>query len=78
MTTPFATHEVFNQSPPFQIQPLPFNSNCDPRLPSSGHTAAMQVGLGDGSVRGVSAGISPRTWWSAVTPTGGEVLGSDW
>jgi prepilin-type N-terminal cleavage/methylation domain-containing protein len=68
----------YNVTPPFQIQPAPYNGNCDPRLPSSGHTAVMQVGLGDGSVRGVSAGVSPRTWWSAVTPNGGEVLGSDW
>jgi len=38
----------------------------------------MQVGLGDGSVRGVSSSVSSTTWWSAVTPNAGEVLGSDW
>jgi hypothetical protein len=42
------------------------------------HTQAINVGLGDGSVRNVSANISGITWWSAVTPAGGEVLGSDW
>jgi prepilin-type N-terminal cleavage/methylation domain-containing protein len=68
----------YTQNPPFQIQPLPYSNNCDPRLPSTGHTAVMQVGLGDGSVRGVSSGVSPQTWWSGVTPNGGEVLGSDW
>jgi len=68
----------YTQSPPFQIQPLPYTSNCDSRLPSTGHTAVIQVGMGDGSVRGVSGGTSPNTWWSAVTPNGGEVLGSDW
>jgi prepilin-type N-terminal cleavage/methylation domain-containing protein len=38
----------------------------------------MQVALGDGSVRQVSANISPRTWWWAVTPADGNILGNDW
>jgi prepilin-type N-terminal cleavage/methylation domain-containing protein len=45
---------------------------------ASAHTGGISVGLGDGSVRFVSQGISGRTWWSAMTPSGGEVLGSDW
>jgi type II secretory pathway pseudopilin PulG len=36
------------------------------------------VGLGDGSVRGVSTSISLTTWQAACTSAGGEVLGSDW
>jgi type II secretory pathway pseudopilin PulG len=51
---------------------------CDPTIPQTPHTAGMIVGLGDGSVRIVSAGISPGTFWSLVTPAGGEVIGSDW
>ena len=38
----------------------------------------MNVGLADGSVRFLSTGMSGTTWWSAVTPAGGEVLGNDW
>jgi prepilin-type N-terminal cleavage/methylation domain-containing protein len=38
----------------------------------------IQVGLGDGSVRAVSSSISVVTWWSALTPRGGETLGSNW
>jgi hypothetical protein len=34
--------------------------------------------LCDGSVRMINTGISIRTWSAAVTPDGGEVLGSDW
>jgi hypothetical protein len=38
----------------------------------------MQVTLADASVRTLSRGMSGDTWWAAVTPAGGEVLGSDW
>jgi len=38
----------------------------------------LALGLADGSVRGVSPGLSGATWWAAVTPADGEVLGSDW
>jgi prepilin-type N-terminal cleavage/methylation domain-containing protein/prepilin-type processing-associated H-X9-DG protein len=60
----------------FQVQPA--QGNCDPSRASSAHTAGMNVALADGSVRFLSSGLSPTTWWSAVTPAGGEVLGSDW
>jgi type II secretory pathway pseudopilin PulG len=36
------------------------------------------VGMLDGSVRGVSDSVSHTTWKAALTPNGGEVLGSDW
>lgn len=41
-------------------------------------TDVINVGLGDGSVHFVSKKISHLTWISAITPAGGEVLGSDW
>jgi prepilin-type N-terminal cleavage/methylation domain-containing protein len=53
-------------------------TSCDFTMPSSGHTAGIMVGMADGSVRFVSQGISATTWWYAMTPQGGEVLGSDW
>jgi prepilin-type N-terminal cleavage/methylation domain-containing protein len=62
----------------FQVQPLPFNTNCEYRLPSSPHTAGIVVAMGDGSSRMVTQGISTTTWWAACTLAGGEVLGSDW
>jgi hypothetical protein len=61
----------------FQVQPTPFLGNCDPTRTATAHPG-MVVGLADGSVRTLSQGLSGETWWSAVTPTGGEVLGSDW
>jgi prepilin-type N-terminal cleavage/methylation domain-containing protein len=51
---------------------------CDPTTASAQHTAGVLVGLGDGSTRPVSAAVSMRTWNAALTPAGGEVLGSDW
>jgi hypothetical protein len=44
----------------------------------SPHTSGINVGLGDGSVRFVSGNISQTTWFAAVTPAGGEPLGTDW
>jgi len=38
----------------------------------------VNVGLADGSVRTVSIAVSQTTWQAALTPNGGEVLGSDW
>ena len=62
-----------------QVAPkLGAGGTCDPTTASAGHTGAVLVGIGDGSIRGVTASLSMRTWNAALTPTGGEVLGSDW
>jgi prepilin-type N-terminal cleavage/methylation domain-containing protein len=60
----------------FQVQPV--IGNCNPFVASTPHTSVMPACMGDGSVRGIGSGISATTWWYACTPTGGEVLGSDW
>jgi hypothetical protein len=62
----------------FQVQPTPFLGNCDPTRAATAHPGGMLVGLADGSVRTLAPSISGTTWWAAVTPSGGEVLGSDW
>ncbi len=62
----------------FQVQPNPFLGNCDPIRASTSHSGGILVGLADGSVRTLSPGMSRTTWWAAVTPKGGELLGSDW
>ena len=62
----------------FQAQPTPFLGNCDPTRTATAHPGGIVVGLADGSVRTLSPGLSGTTWWNAVTPSGGEVLGSDW
>jgi prepilin-type N-terminal cleavage/methylation domain-containing protein/prepilin-type processing-associated H-X9-DG protein len=62
---------------PFQVQPIPFGT-CDPSRGQSPHAGGMNVGLGDGSVRFVSAGVSPTSWAHACDPRDGNPLGSDW
>jgi prepilin-type N-terminal cleavage/methylation domain-containing protein len=53
-------------------------ANCDWFQPSSSHTGGLQVGLGDGSVRSITSGVSQLTFNIAMVPNDGLVLGSDW
>jgi prepilin-type N-terminal cleavage/methylation domain-containing protein len=52
-------------------------NKCNLFVLNSPH-AAMQIGLGDGSVRGVTNGISKATWLAVCIPNSGAVPGSDW
>ena len=45
---------------------------------SSMHSGTVLVGMGDGSVRGVSSGVSGPTWWAAITPAAGDLLANNW
>jgi hypothetical protein len=73
------TYSGYNTTPFLVLPKNPTSTagGCDRRLPSTSHNV-MVVCLADGSVRAVSQGVSPHTWWSAITPSGGETLGSDW
>jgi hypothetical protein len=42
------------------------------------HTAIVNIGLMDGSVRSVSNGVNLATWRALGTRAGGEVLGGNW
>lgn len=69
----------------FQLRPLPRPaSDCPPGgrccnrwVAQSGH-AVMNVALLDGSVRSLSARLSPDTWRRALQPRDGDELGNDW
>jgi prepilin-type N-terminal cleavage/methylation domain-containing protein len=55
------------------------NSNgCVFYQPSSSHTAVLQVGMGDGSVRSVNRGISQTTFNIAMVPNDSLTLPADW
>jgi len=60
------------------FQTSPSAANCNWYAPQSAHSGSMQVGMGDGSVRGVSSGVSIQTWVYACVPNDGNVLGSNW
>jgi prepilin-type N-terminal cleavage/methylation domain-containing protein/prepilin-type processing-associated H-X9-DG protein len=63
---------------PFQQGWTSTPQNICQLLATSPHTGGINVGMGDGSVRFLNAAISANTWWAALTPAGGEVLGPDW
>ncbi len=64
--------------PGLTFQTRPRADECDPRLAQTPHANGMIVALGDGGVRVVSSSVSVATYWAAVTPRGGEILGDDW
>lgn len=70
---------TFQVRPKFRNPPdLNDPDECNPDLAQTPHSSGMLVALADGSVRTLSPGMSQETYWGAVTPNGGEVLGSDW
>jgi prepilin-type N-terminal cleavage/methylation domain-containing protein len=63
----------------FQVKPDPWQSNaCQIDIASTAHSGGILAGLGDGSVRLCASGMSPNTWWLAMVPEDGNVLGRDW
>jgi prepilin-type N-terminal cleavage/methylation domain-containing protein len=69
----------------WQVAPTLSQANCTAFVLTVGNyvghsfgTGGMQVGLGDASVRTVSANISGNTWNSAMQPNDGFPLGNDW
>ncbi len=62
----------------WQQSPNPWQSNCNPSLASSSHTGGMNVGMADGSIRFLSQGISPYTFWVATVPNDGIPMPQDW
>jgi prepilin-type N-terminal cleavage/methylation domain-containing protein len=68
---------IYTISLPPQNNPSPF-AGCNPCMLQTMSAGGIQVGLGDGSVRTVSSGISSLTWANAIQPADGNTLGSDW
>jgi prepilin-type N-terminal cleavage/methylation domain-containing protein/prepilin-type processing-associated H-X9-DG protein len=60
----------------FQVNCIGDISSCDGNRASSPHDSGINVALADGSVRFVAAGVSPTTWWAAMTPNAGETPGA--
>ncbi len=77
---PTGTNAMFIMNPPGGCA----NTNqgtggCgDGNKANSPHTGGIMAGMGDGSVHFTSQSVSPSTWWAALTPAAGDLLGSDW
>jgi hypothetical protein len=61
----------------FQVAPRP-GPDCNVHMAQTPHRSGMLVALADGSGRQLSPTISPATYWGAITPARGEILGNDW
>jgi prepilin-type N-terminal cleavage/methylation domain-containing protein/prepilin-type processing-associated H-X9-DG protein len=59
-------------------QIAPSATMCSSYTAQGPHPGSMQVCMGDGSVRGVSAAVSLPTWCAVLTPASGDVVGNDW
>ena len=68
----------YQQPNTLMFQDRPAVKDCDNWRAQSGHTGGMNICLGDGSVRHISASISQMTWTSALLPSDGVPLGPDW
>jgi len=67
---PWAYMQVPQIKPPVKL--------CDPTRLQALSNSGIMVGMGDGSVRGVSAAISQQTFGLAVDPADSQALGNDW
>jgi type II secretory pathway pseudopilin PulG len=61
-----------------RYQMNPPKEQCNPSLAQGPHPGALLVGMGDGSVRALSAHLSAQTWLYACLPADGNPLGADW
>ncbi len=70
--------KLFGTKPQFAPLVNESESECVSATPTSFYREGLLCAMGDGSVRLVSPSVSEQTFWAAVTPAGGEVLGADW
>jgi prepilin-type N-terminal cleavage/methylation domain-containing protein len=61
-----------------QVSPPPDSTLCDPKRMQAFSGSGVQVLLMDGSVRNVTASVTPATWAKALSPNDGLPMGSDW
>ncbi len=77
------TFASFTNGPGSKYQDRPVNDQihmeylCDPSRAATGHTAGIQVGLADGSVRSLAPSIPPDVWWALCTPAGNEIIAAN-
>ena len=62
----------------FQDRPSPGSYSCNPRIPQSHSSGAINVGMGDGRVTSVLSSVGSASWQAAITPNTGDQIGADW
>ena len=77
MNGPTSPNEPYQKCLPPQVSP-DWLWQCDPWRASSPHTEGINVGVGDGSVRFVSASINVDLWANLCDPRDGNPVGSEW
>ncbi|WP_020470362.1 DUF1559 family PulG-like putative transporter [Zavarzinella formosa] len=75
-SAPYAGGTGYAPCPMFQIKPLVANASNASGGGNSPHTSVISVGMGDGSVRGVSGSVSPTVWANACDPRDGNSQGN--
>jgi prepilin-type N-terminal cleavage/methylation domain-containing protein len=75
---PHGDYTPADRPPGLTFQVAPALKKCWSLMAQTPHPGGMLAALGDGSVRVLAPDMSPDTYWAAVTPAGGEVLGPDW
>jgi prepilin-type N-terminal cleavage/methylation domain-containing protein len=78
-----ATPQLYSSTPGVAtycniFQSVPVSSTCNQLQGQAAHPGGMNVTLGDGSCRFVSANLSQTTWNNVCDPRDGNPLGSDW
>jgi len=58
------------------FQTAPSAANCNWYATQGAHSGSMVVGMGDGSVRGISPSVNMQTWIYACVPNDGNPLGN--
>jgi uncharacterized protein DUF1559 len=74
IAAPYAAGQFWDAPPQFDIR----QAQCDKSRLQSFHPGAVAVGMGDASVRIVSGKVTQATWYAAICPADGNLLGSDW
>jgi len=74
----FGNTDIYGANAWLVPQAQPTDSNCQDGRPTAFTASGCLIGMADGSVRSVSTSVSQTTWQAAMTPNGGEVLGSNW
>lgn len=57
---------------------LPTKQTCRQFGANSFHSGGTLAGMGDGAVKFISPGVTPRTWATVLDPADGAAPGSDW